>query len=93
MSGFYWERHPAGPFATLIAVAAIYCSPDAYDGAYADLISRARAPEPDDEEIRAFTAELRQALADPGHLPGDELFERRRLLRRQRRGVLAPPVA
>ena len=58
VSVFYWERHPDGPFATLIAVAATYCSPDAYDGAYDDLISRARAPDPDDEEIRAFKAEL-----------------------------------
>jgi hypothetical protein len=73
VSGFYWERHPDGPFATLIAVAAAYCSPDAYDGAYGDLVSRARAPDPGDAEIRAFTAELRQALADPGQLPGGEL--------------------
>ena len=29
MTGFYWERHPDGPFATLIAVTATYCSPDA----------------------------------------------------------------
>jgi hypothetical protein len=71
----YWERHPDGPFATLIAVAATYCSPEAYDGAYDDLLSRARAPDPDDEEIRAFAAELQQALADPGQLPGDELFD------------------
>ena len=74
MGAFYWERHPDGPFATLIAVAATYCTPEAYDSAYDDLISRARAPEPDDQEIRAFTAELQQALADPGQLPGDELF-------------------
>ena len=73
MSGFYWERHPDGPFAMLIAVAAAYCSPDAYDGACADLISRARAPGPGDEEIRAVTAEVRQALADPGLLPAGEL--------------------
>jgi hypothetical protein len=73
VSGFYWERHPDGPFATLIAVAAAYCSPDAYDGAYADLISRARAPDPGDAEILAFAAEVRQALADPGQLPGGEL--------------------
>jgi hypothetical protein len=73
VSGFYWERHPGGPFATLIAVAAAYCSPDAYDGAYADLASRARAPDPGDAEIRTSTAELRQALADPGQLPGGEL--------------------
>jgi hypothetical protein len=28
--GFYWERHPDALFATLIAIAATYCSPDAY---------------------------------------------------------------
>jgi hypothetical protein len=32
VSGFYWERHPGGPFATLVAVAATYCSAEAYDG-------------------------------------------------------------
>jgi hypothetical protein len=74
VSGSYWERHPDGPFATLIAVAATYCAPRAYDGAYDDLISRARTPEPGDEEIGAFKAQLQQALADPGQLPGDELF-------------------
>jgi hypothetical protein len=74
VGAFYWERHPDGPFATLIAVAATYFTPEAYDGAYDDLISRARAPEPDDEEIRAFKAEVQQALADLGQLPGDELF-------------------
>ena len=57
----------------LITVAAIYCGPDAYEGAYDDLINRARAPEPGDEEIGAFKAELQQALADPSQLPGDEL--------------------
>lgn len=41
--------------------------------AYGDLISRARAPDPGDERIRVFAAELGQALADPGQLPGDEL--------------------
>jgi hypothetical protein len=69
----YWERHPDGPFVTLIAVAATHCGPGACDGAYEDLIGRARAPEPGDEEIGAFKAELQRALADPGQLPGDEL--------------------
>ena len=73
MGIFYWERHPDGPFATLITVAATYCGPDAHDGAYDDLINRARAPEPGDAEIGAFKAELQQALADPSQLPGDEL--------------------
>jgi hypothetical protein len=27
VGAFYWQRHPDGPFATLIAVAATYCSP------------------------------------------------------------------
>jgi hypothetical protein len=75
VGALYWERHPDGPFATLIAVAATYWTPEAYDGAYGDLISRARAPDPDDEEIRAFKAEMQQALADPGQLPDDELFD------------------
>jgi hypothetical protein len=75
VSAFYWERHPDGPFATLIAVAATYCSPDAYDGAYDDLVSRARTPEAGDGEMRVFKAELRQGLADPSQLPDDELSE------------------
>jgi hypothetical protein len=43
VSTTYWARHPDGPFATLIGVAATYCAPEAYDGAYEDLIGRARA--------------------------------------------------
>jgi ABC-type oligopeptide transport system substrate-binding subunit len=73
VSAFYWERHPDGPFATLIGVAATYCSPDAYDGAYEDLVSRARSPQPEDEEMQVFKAELQQALADPSQLPDGEL--------------------
>lgn len=75
MNEAYWAKHPHGPFATLIAVAATYCHPETYDGGYADLIDRARSPEPDDEEISVFKAELREALADPGRLPDDELFK------------------
>lgn len=75
MSAFYWERRPDGPFATLIGVAATYCGPDAYDGAYGDLVRRARAADASDDEMRTFKAELRQALADPGLLPDEELSE------------------
>jgi hypothetical protein len=71
----YWAKNPQGPFATLIAVAATYCHPEAYDGAYEDLIGRAQSPEPDDDEIRVFKAELEDALGDPGRLPDDELFK------------------
>ncbi len=31
MPAFYWERHPDGPFATLIAVATNYLHPENYD--------------------------------------------------------------
>jgi hypothetical protein len=71
VSAFYWERHPDGPFATLIGVAATYCSPDADAEAYEYLKRLARRK--DDEEMRVFKAELQQALADPSQLPGGEL--------------------
>lgn len=71
MSGFYWERHPDGPFATLIAVAATYCSPDA-DAEDYELLKRLAEHE-DDQRMRVFKDELRQALADPGRLPEGEL--------------------
>jgi hypothetical protein len=73
LSAFYWERHPDGPFATLIAVTATYCSPDAYAGAYEDLVSRARAAQAVDDEMNVFKDELRQALTDPSRLPEGEL--------------------
>jgi hypothetical protein len=59
----------------LIALTAAYCHPEAYDDAYADLTARARSAAPDDEQIRVFKAELREALADPSRLPDDELFK------------------
>jgi hypothetical protein len=71
MTGFYWERNPDGPFATLIAVAATYCSPEADDEDYQRLKRLARRE--DDPRMAAFKAELRQALADPGQLPAGEL--------------------
>jgi hypothetical protein len=61
---FYRERHPGGPFATLIRVAARYPDPENYD-----LESLQRL------EMQLFQAGLRPALRDPGLLPGDELFE------------------
>jgi len=69
----YWARNPQGPFATLIGVAATYCHPEAYDGAYEALIMRVRSAAPEDEEIRVFRDELHDALADPGRLPDNEL--------------------
>ena len=75
MNEAYWARRPQPPFATLIAVAATHCHPEAYDHAYQDLLDRARSAEPDDEEIRVFKNELREALADPSRLPDDELFK------------------
>lgn len=71
MSPLYWERQPDGPFATLIAVAATYLDPENYD---LDSL-RALGAREHDEEMLVFKSELRQALADPGQLPGDELCE------------------
>jgi hypothetical protein len=71
MARFYWERHPDGPFATLIAVATTYCSPDADPDDYARLQRRAR--EPDHAEMRVFKSELQQAISDPSQLPAGEL--------------------
>jgi hypothetical protein len=75
MNQAYWAKNPQGPFATLIAMAATYCHPETYDDAYEDLIRRAQAPRPDDDRIRVFKDELREALADPRRLPDDELFK------------------
>jgi hypothetical protein len=69
----YWARNPQGPFATLIAVAATYCHPEVYNDAYPELIERVRSAAPEDEQIRVFREELREALADPSRLPDDEL--------------------
>ncbi len=71
MAGFYWERNPDGPFATLIGIAATYCSPDADAEDYERLKRLARLD--GDQQMVIFKAELRQALADPGQLPEGEL--------------------
>jgi hypothetical protein len=68
---FYWERHPDGPFVTLIEVATTYLDPENYDLEALQQLAR----RDDDPEMQVFKDELRQALADPGVLPGDELFE------------------
>ena len=71
MTAGYWVRHPSDPFGTLISVAATYCSPDADPRDY-ERLKRLAARE-DDQQMRVFKAELRQALADPGQLPRGEL--------------------
>jgi hypothetical protein len=71
MAPFYWERHPDGPFATLVAVATTYLHPENYD---LDSLKELAKRE-DDEEMRVFKSELREALRDPSQLPDDELWE------------------
>jgi hypothetical protein len=71
VTGFYWERHPDGPFATLIRVAATYCSPDADADDYERL--KRLAQRQADQKMGVFKAELRQALAEPSQLPEGEL--------------------
>jgi hypothetical protein len=73
MSPLYWERHPDGPFATLIRVATTYCSPDADEAAYEGL--KRLVKRENVEEMRVFKDELREALRDPARLPDDELSE------------------
>jgi hypothetical protein len=69
MAPFYWERHPDGPFATLIAVAANYLDPENYDLDSLKILAK-REGQP---RMQIFKSELREALRDPGQLPGDEL--------------------
>jgi hypothetical protein len=69
---FYWTRHPDGPFVTLIGVAATYLHPEANQPE--ELRSRARLAAEDDEEMRTFKAELREAILHPERLPGGELI-------------------
>ena len=71
MAPFYWERHPDGPFVTLIRVTANYLDPENYSP---DLLRRL-ARRDDRAEARVFKAELRRALANPALLPGDELSD------------------
>lgn len=69
---FYWTRHPDGPFVTLIGVATTYLHPGA--NRPEELRSRARSASEDDEEMRTFKAELREAIQHPERLPGGELI-------------------
>jgi hypothetical protein len=71
VTGFYWERHPDGPFATLMGVAATYCSPDADTEDYERL--KRLAGREDSQQMRVFKDELRRALTDPNQLPEGEL--------------------
>ena len=54
---FYRTRHPDGPFATLIGVAATCLHPEA--DRPGELRSRARSASEDNEEIRTFKADRR----------------------------------
>ena len=71
MPAFYWERHPDGPFATLIAIATSYLHPEIDD---LDSLKRF-AENQENHKARVFKTELREALRDPSALPADELFK------------------
>ena len=70
MGAFYWERHPDGPFATLIRIATNYLHPEWYD---LDLL-KGLAKRDNDDEMQIFKSELREALRDPDRLPGGERY-------------------
>jgi hypothetical protein len=67
---YYWKRHPDAPFATLIRIATTYLHPEADDLESLQQLAKRN----DRPEMRVFKAELRQAIAHPDQLPGDELF-------------------
>jgi hypothetical protein len=71
MDGFYWKRHPDGPFATLIRIATTYLHPEADDLESLQMLAKRE----NDKEMQAFKAELREAIKDPGQVPRDELLE------------------
>ena len=68
MRDFYWNRHPDGPFATLIRIATTYLHPEVDElEALQKLVRR------ETDEMHTFKAELRAAVNDPAQLPDDEL--------------------
>jgi hypothetical protein len=69
VADFYWNRHPDGPFATLIRIASSYLHPETDEP---ESLQR-RAQRDDDEEMQAFKAELRQAIQNPDQVPRAEL--------------------
>lgn len=69
MDDFYWKRNPSAPFATLIRIATTYLHPEADN-----LESlQVRAKRENDEQMRTFKAELRQAIEHLDLVPDDEL--------------------
>jgi hypothetical protein len=71
MGEFYWKRHPDGTFATLIRITTTYLHPDADDLESLQTL----AEREDDEEMRIFKGELRQAIENPALVPNTELSE------------------
>lgn len=67
---YYWKRRPDGPFATLIRISTTYLHPEADDLESLQELAKSG----DRPEMRIFKAELRQAIAHPDQVPGDELF-------------------
>ena len=60
---WYWERHPEGPFATLIAVATTYLDPEIYNLDSLNML-KALARRQGDEKMRVFKSELSEAIRD-----------------------------
>jgi hypothetical protein len=69
MGAFYWERHPDGPFVTLISIATNYLHPENFD---LDLLKE--RVKHDDDRMRVFKSDLREALRDPDRLPDSERY-------------------
>jgi hypothetical protein len=68
MRDYYWNRHPDGPFATLIRIATTYLHPEVDE-----LEALQKLAKRDNVEMRTFKTELRKAIKNPAQLPDDEL--------------------
>lgn len=72
MALFYWNKHPDGPFVTLIRISTVYCHPEIADDDSYDAL-KVRSKRENDPEMQVFKQELREAIRDPNQLPGNEL--------------------
>lgn len=72
MSIPFWQSDPDAHWSTLLGVLETYCHPEIATGDGYERLQRLAKRE-DDEEMRVFKEELREAILDPAQIPGDSL--------------------
>jgi hypothetical protein len=70
MALFYWNKHPDGPFVTLIRIATTYLHPESDDLEALQILAK-RENHP---KMQVFKRELSEAIKDPSKLPDNELY-------------------